>query len=111
VRKLILLADDSATVQQLVKLAFADEAIEVLSAPSVSAARECLNQRTPDLILVDPLLPDGDALALLRAIRSTSETSRIPVVMLMPASVRPERTIGASVDAVLAKPLNRSICS
>lgn len=101
VGKLILLADDSATVHQLVKLAFADEGIEVLPASTVSDARDFFSLRTPDLILVDPLI-EGDAKSFLRAVRTDLATSRIPVVLLCTSSSPLEQ--GPWADAILRKP-------
>ncbi len=104
--KLILLVDDSATVKQLVSLAFRDEGIELVSATTLSAARQSLNERTPDLILVDLSLPDGDTLTFIREVRAGADTSRTPVVLLVPvsASFDLERVRRAGADAVLTKP-------
>jgi CheY-like chemotaxis protein len=104
VRKLILLADDSATVQQLVRLALVDEAIDVQCAPSLERACALLEQGTPDLILVERVLPDGDAAALVHSLRARQETSSIPVILLTPTSAPPEQDDATSFDAVLGKP-------
>ncbi|MEP7272011.1 MAG: response regulator [Acidobacteriota bacterium] len=102
--KLILLVDDSATIQQLVRLAFADEAIEVLVASTAGQARDWLESRPPDLILTDISLPDGDGLAFVRTLRLRPDTARTPVVVLAPSSTEPSLLRLAGADAVLFKP-------
>ena len=102
----ILLVDDSATVQQLVKLAFSGEGIEVEVAASVAAARECLTRNIPDLILAETSLPDEDSVELFRFVRSHPEFSNIPLILLVragaPLDLQKVRSVGA--DSVLAKP-------
>jgi DNA-binding response OmpR family regulator len=104
VRKQILLADDSATVHQLVNLAFADEAIDVHCAPTLEKARAFLEQTTPDLILIDSVLPDGPADVLVRSLRESHETVTIPVILLTPAADLVKREEIAGLDAILSKP-------
>jgi DNA-binding response OmpR family regulator len=102
----ILLVDDSATIQQLVKLAFAGEGIEVQVASSVAAAKEQLTLNIPDLILAETSLPDEDSFELFRLVRSHPEFSKIPLILLVsagaPLDPRKVRTMGA--DGMLTKP-------
>lgn len=102
-RKQILLADDSATVEQLVSLAFADEAVDVHCVSTLECARFFLQEKTPDLILIDSVLPDGEAEAFIRSLRLTRETSAIPVVLLASTSKSSCDEV-PGVDAVLSKP-------
>ena len=102
----ILLVDDSATIQQLVKLAFAGEGIEVQAASSVAAAKEQLTLSIPDLILAETSLPDEDSFELFRLVRSHPEFSNIPLILLVsagaPLDPREVRAMGA--DGILTKP-------
>src|SRR5687768_1033042 len=57
---------------------------------------ELFEQRSPDLVLLDVMLPDGDGRDLLRRIR---ETSRTPVVMLTARGEEFERVLGLELGA------------
>ncbi len=102
--KLILLVDGSATIQQLVRLALADEDIEVIAASTAAEARRCVQSRSPDLILADLSLPDGDGLVLVRELRSKPQTARTPVIILAPVGMDRDVARMAAADAVLTKP-------
>ena len=106
--KLILLVDDSATIQQLVALAFRDEKVEILSAHTARMAEELLDQQTPDLILADASLPDRDGFEFVVQLRTRTQTALTPIVMLVPASSRSdlERAMRSGADSVLTKPFD-----
>lgn len=106
--KLILLVDASATIQQLVALAFRDEKVELLSAHTARRAEELLEQHTPDLILTDASLPDRDGFEFVVQLRTRTQTALTPIVMLVPASLRSdlERALRSGADTVLTKPFD-----
>ncbi len=106
--KLILVVDDSATIQQLVALAFRDEKVELLSAHTARMAEELLDQHKPDLILADASLPDRDGFEFIVQLRTRPQTALTPIIMLVPASSRPdmERALRSGADSVLTKPFD-----
>ncbi len=55
----------------------AGEGYEVATALSVAEARERMAQRTPDLVLCDMVMPDGNGLDLLREIRRHDEAASV----------------------------------
>ncbi len=57
-----------------------------------------------ELCLVEPLLPDGDALDALHAIRATSYGARVPVVLVMSGDVPADDTPGFSAQIGLPAP-------
>lgn len=102
--KLVLLVDDSATIQQLVRLAFAGEGLDLFAAQNVSEARQWLSTHSPDLILSDVSLPDGSGLSFLKELRESTRTSNIPVLLLAPAGMATDVALTAGADGVLVKP-------
>ena len=62
----ILVCDDEAGFRDMVAGVLAEEGHQVLTAPSLARGRELLASTTPDLLLLDLRLPDGDGLTLLR---------------------------------------------
>lgn len=100
----ILLVDDSATVRQLIKLAVADEGIEVAVADNLASAREILIAGRPDLILVDASLPDGDGYMLCREIKSADGTIPVLLIASVQQPIDAERARAAGADGTLTKP-------
>ena len=78
--KHVLLVEDEEAHAELIQLSFdARDDIELTVVSSLEQARACLASSTPDLVIVDSLLPDGRGIEMLET--SPRETS-CPVVLL-----------------------------
>jgi CheY-like chemotaxis protein len=76
-------------------------------ATGVSEARDFLDEETPDLVLLDRHLPDGDGLDLIPEIRGSERLGGVPI-LLVSASVLPrdvQVAMDAGADGFLAKPV------
>ncbi len=76
-------------------------------ATGVTEAREFLAEETPDLVLLDRHLPDGDGLDLIPEIRGSERLGAVPI-LLVSASVLPrdvQVAMEAGADGFLAKPV------
>ncbi|KAB2962467.1 MAG: sigma-54-dependent Fis family transcriptional regulator [Thermoanaerobaculia bacterium] len=78
----LLIVDDEQSLLDFLTVLCTSEGYEVVTATSVREARDRLAERTPDLVLCDMLMPDGNGLDLLREIRATEAG---PAVILMTA--------------------------
>jgi two-component system response regulator PilR (NtrC family) len=76
----LLIVDDEASMLDFLSLLFQGEGYEVTTARSVTEARRCLERITPDLVLCDILMPDGNGLDLLKEIKTGEESP--PVIMM-----------------------------
>ncbi len=81
-RKTILLVDDQLDLRTLVRLTLEDPGLEILEAVDGAAAVEIAQKETPDLILLDWMMPGLDGLEVMASLRQDSRTADIPVVML-----------------------------
>ena len=77
--KLILLVEDNEDVQDLNKSMLEDEGFIVNTAMTLSEAKTSIEQKKPDLIVLDIGMPDGSGLEFLRKFRKSSKT---PVLLL-----------------------------
>ncbi|MBZ0089232.1 MAG: sigma-54 dependent transcriptional regulator, partial [Thermoanaerobaculia bacterium] len=68
----VLIVDDEQSLVDFLSVLCAGEGLTVATAYSVGEARERLAESTPDLVLCDMMMPDGNGLELLREIKSTS---------------------------------------
>jgi two-component system chemotaxis response regulator CheY len=104
----ILIADDAATIRQLVHLTIASDAYLVLEAADGDEAWEILQTSRPDVALLDVGMPGRDGLALTRAIRADPLLAQTRVILLTgsqePSAVAAGRAAGA--DHYLTKPFS-----
>lgn len=76
-------------------------------AGDLAEARELLATETPDLVLLDRHLPDGDGLDLIPEIRNSARLGDVPI-LLVSASVLPrdvQAAMDAGCDGFLPKPV------
>ncbi len=91
-KKRILLVDDEASVRASLKVVL-EPTHDVLSASSAQEGLELFRRESPDLILLDVVMPGMDGLTLLKTMRA--EDARIPVIMLTGT-----KTVKTAVEAM-----------
>ncbi|HET9409938.1 MAG TPA: response regulator [Candidatus Sulfotelmatobacter sp.] len=106
-RPRILFADDNADMRQYVARLLAEH-YEVETVANGQAALESALQHPPNLILSDVMMPGLDGFALLKAIRASDRTKRIPVILLSARAGEESRVEGmqAQADDYLIKPFS-----
>ena len=102
---LILVVDDEFSVAEVLEAVLIDAGHEVITAVNGRQGLERLQQRPPDLVLLDFMMPVMDGPAMLRSMRSDPAYRAIPAIVM---SSLPEATIAASAkglyNALLRKP-------
>ena len=104
-KRTLLLIEDEEAISDPLAAALAREGFETVVAGTAARGLELFETRSPDLVLLDVMLPDGDGRDVLRRIR---ETSRTPVVMLTARSDEMDRVLGLELgaDDYVAKPFS-----
>ncbi|GAB5602731.1 hypothetical protein FJNA_12560 [Thermus sp. FJN-A] len=103
----LLVVDDDPRIRRLLEVVLSGAGHEVVLAESAKAALAYLRRETPDLILLDIMMPDMDGLTLLGRIRAVRRLSRVPVIMFTGGGRElegPSRALGA--DLFLEKPIS-----
>jgi DNA-binding response OmpR family regulator len=100
-RKRILVVDDDRSVRQMYRTALLIAGFEVETAGDGAAALAKIDERHPDLIVLDLHLPRVDGLAVLGELRANSDTWDIPVVVLTGTEYQ---YAVAQASAILQKP-------
>ena len=106
-RKKILVVDDSLTIQKMVELALADSGFSLITATTGDAAIKALQDKVPDLILLDVMLPDTTGYKVCKQIRGISdEFKKIPILMLSGKDADIDRNLGmhSGANAYITKP-------
>lgn len=104
----ILVAEDVATNQVLLKAVLAPTGADVEAVADGAALLERYRQQPADLILMDLQMPGMGGIAAVRRLRALSEAGRaVPVVALTAyaRSADRELALGVGMDAYLAKPI------
>jgi CheY-like chemotaxis protein len=81
--KKILLVDDSATSRLMYRMLISRKTpYEVACATDGTEALRVIERETPDLILMDVMMPSIDGLEVCRRIRQNERTRGVPVIFL-----------------------------
>src|SRR5205814_6955678 len=102
----LLLADDSVTIQRVIELTFADEAITVVAVSDGDQAIERIEADPPDIVLVDIGMPGRTGYEVAQHIKQSPRLKHIPVLLLTGAfePVDQVKAVAVGCDGVLAKP-------
>ncbi len=104
----VLIVEDEPAIIELVTFSLRDAGWNVCSVQNVAAAWEFIRNRTPQLILLDWMLPDQTGLRLLSRIRSDRDFKDIPVIMLTAKSMEEDKLAGldTGADDYVTKPFS-----
>jgi excisionase family DNA binding protein len=78
---LVLIVDDDERLREYVRVNLEAEGYEVREAGSAEEGLEALGERSPDLILLDVMMPQVDGWETLRRIQEHTGVGAIPVIM------------------------------
>ena len=90
------MVEDEPAISEPLADHLARDGFEPMVASTMSDAREAYRQWSPDLILLDVMLPDGDGRDLARDIRKESD---VPIVMLTARGEEVDRVVGLELGA------------
>ncbi|HEU5416673.1 MAG TPA: response regulator [Streptosporangiaceae bacterium] len=104
----ILIAEDSATVRQLVTGRLAADGYQVVEAADGAQALYLARQERPDLIVLDKVMPACDGFEVVRTLRESPQTRAIPIVMLTEQAGEDDVLSGLSlgVEEYMPKPFS-----
>jgi CheY-like chemotaxis protein len=109
-RRLILVVDDEPSVRAMVLASIRVRATRyrVIEAGNATEAVAQAKAQQPQLVLLDVALPDHDGFWVCRSLKTGSDTSHIPVVMLTAMSLPSDReqALAAGADGYIVKPFS-----
>jgi DNA-binding response OmpR family regulator len=103
-RGLVLVVDDSPDMRALIGDVLTEEGLEVLVAASGDRALSVMDERRPDLVITDLLMPGMDGFTLRGEMLHRADLAQVPVIVLSAFWQRPSETL--DVVDVIAKPLD-----
>jgi CheY-like chemotaxis protein len=98
--------DDSATMREVIKIAFRRENINVVACQDAAAALKEIETAKPDIVITDVIMPDKDGYDVCQHIKSHPELARTPVILMSGVVNRAvaERAFAVKADELLRKP-------
>ncbi len=108
VRK-ILVVDDEAVLVETIAYNLEQAGYQVLTAADGGSALEAARRETPDLVILDLMLPEMDGLEVCRQLRRERTTATIPIMMLTAKGDEIDKVVGLEVgaDDYVTKPFGR----
>ena len=103
---MIFCVDDDNTIREIEVYTLLQTGFEAKGFSDGEALFEALKTETPDLIVLDIMLPGKDGMEILKEIRSNPETERIPVIMATAKGTEIDKIQGLDrgADDYLVKP-------
>lgn len=106
--KKILAVDDEKHIVRLIQVNLERAGYEVMTANDGQQALDLVAQETPDLIVLDWMMPQLNGMETLKRLKANDATAEIPVIMLTAKSNDADVFKGwqSGVDCYLTKPFN-----
>ena len=102
----IYVVEDDKNISEIESYALKNAGHNVVECSNGKEFHKAVQDRIPDLILLDIMLPDEDGLEILTKLRSSPETRRVPVIMVTAKSSEIDKVKGLDMgaDDYLTKP-------
>ena len=106
----VLIVEDNDDLLTFMKTALSDY-FKVITAVDGVIAWDFISKHIPDLVVSDIMMPNMDGYELCHILKSTYETSHIPIILLTALSEKAEqlRGLGLGADDYLTKPFDMNL--
>jgi phosphate regulon transcriptional regulator PhoB len=99
IRRKVLVVEDEGDIRELIRYNLEQDGFAVEEAWDATQALDKIQRRTPDLIVLDLMLPGMSGLELCRRLRSNSETAAIPILIATAKGEEVDRVLGLEMGA------------
>jgi signal transduction histidine kinase/AraC-like DNA-binding protein/streptogramin lyase len=108
----ILIVEDNDDLRDFMRHPLGEE-FEVSTAEDGVEAWKIIQKQMPDLVVSDVMMPNMDGFELCRLMKSTYETSHIPLILLTALTEKTEQLhgLGLGADDYLTKPFDMTLLS
>lgn len=81
-KRLVYIVEDDTSIRELEMYALKNSGFETIGLEDGTEFFKAIDNKIPDMVLLDIMLPQDDGLHILKKIRSTPQYSDIPVIMV-----------------------------
>ena len=98
--------DDSATMREVIKIAFRKENIQVITCPDAATALAQFGDTAPDAVITDVIMPDKDGYEVCQFIKQHEQFGRTPVILMSGVVNKAvaEKAMAVKADELVRKP-------
>lgn len=96
---LIYVVEDDQNIREIERFALQNSGYHVEEFGNAKEFYKRIADKLPQLILLDIMLPDEDGLAIIKKLRSMSETKRVPVIMVTAKTTEIDKVKGLDLGA------------
>jgi DNA-binding response OmpR family regulator len=98
--------DDSATMREVIKIAFRKENIHVITCPDAASALAQFGETAPDAVITDVIMPDKDGYEVCEFIKQHDLLGKTPVILMSGVVNRAvaEKAMAVKADELIRKP-------
>ena len=95
----VLIIEDEPDIRKTIDYNLSKESFQVFQAGSIAEGEKSILDNSPDVIILDLMLPDGSGLTLCRDVKSNDATKHIPIILLTAKADEVDRVIGFELGA------------
>ena len=108
VKTKVLVVEDEKDISELLQYNLEKEGFQVIQAYDGPAAIKKADQESPDLILLDLMLPDMDGLEATKKIRELTQFKNLPIISLTAKAMKGDRekALTAGASDYITKPVD-----
>lgn len=105
---LIYLVEDDNSIRELVAYTLHTAGFQAEGFEKPSAFWSACEERLPDLVLLDLMLPEEDGISILKKLRQSPRTKKLPIILLTAKSSEYDKIVGldSGADDYVAKPFS-----
>ena len=98
--------DDSATMREVIKIAFRKEKFNVITCADAASAMAQFGETAPDVVITDVIMPDKDGYEVCQFIKQHEHFGHTPVILMSGVVNRTvaEKATAVSADELIRKP-------
>src|SRR5690349_22306563 len=103
---IVYFIDDSATMREVIKIAFRREKIHVITCADAASALAQFEQTRPDVVITDVIMPDQDGYSVCSQIKENPDFCSTPVLLMsgvVNKSVA-DKAVSVKADELIRKP-------
>lgn len=102
--------DDSATMREVIKIAFRKENIQVITCPDAASALAQFGTTAPDAVITDVIMPDKDGYEVCAFIKQNEALAKTPVILMsgIVNKTVAEKAMSVKADELVRKPFQPS---
>jgi len=106
--KKILIVEDEINIAQLIKIYLEKEGFRATHAKTGTEGLRLVKTESPDMVILDLMLPEMDGLEVCKKIRGAPETALLPIIMVTAKTEESDTIVGLELgaDDYVAKPFS-----